>query len=269
MSAASGSEPTGGFGATRSKGRDSGRRRRGSRWRPRRPKTRDSDRRPHCCAASILSSSPIRAAPGKAASIEPKRYPRQARPVREPGCRQRRADHDMHQQAAAAGRDRPISQPKRGRKIDEGPERTGQRQQDDHRPVDRQSPAPSLRNAKFAHREMSIPSNSRKFEGIRGSSMVQSCCKYSNAQSTTPDSCAGSHHSGNGWNCVEQNMLRYLFEGYADTIMLATTLRLPPRKPAPIIREEASDPRASSDGTSEPTKQRWPARRLAYWLTSW
>ena len=65
-------------------------------------------------------------------------------------------------------------------------------------------------------------------------------------------------------------MLRYFFEGYADTIVLATMQRMPPPKPAPIIREEASDPRASSDCVSESAaKQRWPARRLAYWLTSW
>ena len=32
-------------------------------------------------------------------------------------------------------------------------------------------------------------------------------------------------------------MLRYLFEGYADTIVLATTLRPRPAKPAPTIRQ--------------------------------
>ena len=38
----------------------------------------------------------------------------------------------------------------------------------------------------LAHREISLPPNSRKFERICGSSVVRTLCKHSNAQSTTP-----------------------------------------------------------------------------------
>src|SRR5262245_44530887 len=92
----------------------------------------------------------------------------------------------MHQQAATADRNRPIGEPKRGGKIDKGSEWTGERQQDDQRRVYRQSPSPSLGKAIFAHREMSIPANSRKFGGTCGSSIAQLCRKYFGARSTTP-----------------------------------------------------------------------------------
>ena len=43
-------------------------------------------------------------------------------------------------------------------------------------------------------------------------------------------------------------MLRYLFQGYADTIVLATTLRPSPPKPASTTRE----PRSASEASETP-----------------
>jgi hypothetical protein len=73
---------------------------------------------------------------------------------------------------------------------------------------------------------------------------------------------------------MERNMLRYLFEGYADTIALATTLR--PRPDRPAIRQvrrapefvEASGPAAPANCTRElsaetPPRERRRSRRDA------
>src|SRR5262245_15853418 len=79
----------------------------------------------------------------------------------------------MHQQAAAADCNRPVCQAKRGGKVDESPERTGQCQQYDQRPVDRRSPAPSRGHAKLTHREIAVPRKHGKSEGIHENSMVQ------------------------------------------------------------------------------------------------
>jgi hypothetical protein len=88
---------------------------------------------------------------------------------------------------------------------------------------------------------------------------------------------AGSDRSGNGSNCMERNMLRYLFEGYADTIALATTLRPRPAKSAPANRQfrsalvfvDAPGGRAPRNRATESTaKRRSPSRWFAHWLTS-
>ena len=65
--------------------------------------------------------------------------------------------------------------------------------------------------------------------------MVQSCRKYSSC--VIDNSYAGSDRFDTGGICMEQHMLRYLFEGYADTIVLATTLRVRPAKPAPNVKQ--------------------------------
>ena len=72
-------------------------------------------------------------------------------------------------------------------------------------------------------------------------------------------------------------MLRYLFEGYADTIALATTLRPRPAKPAAIVRQFHSAPEfvgAPSEGAllncigKSTAKRRSPSRWFARWGTS-
>jgi hypothetical protein len=72
-------------------------------------------------------------------------------------------------------------------------------------------------------------------------------------------------------------MLHYLFQGYADTIVLATTLRPSPSKPAPTIREscsarefvEAPGGRASSNCTKESAAAgRLPLQWFAHWPRS-
>jgi hypothetical protein len=118
------------------------------------------------------------------------RYPGWAGPPAEPWCRQYRADDQMHQNAAAADCGCPVSKAKRGNQVDESSERTGECQQDDERPIDGQSPMPSLQELKFTHRGISLPPNSRKFKGTRECSMaktsLQALCGRSAAAALMP-----------------------------------------------------------------------------------